>query len=90
VIGPLRTAFELGLRCSRVPLDLVLQVSGRTDSIHELRLDRAEAGVRSAVGAVLGDEELREQGQRGLAVAREREEAARARHERDDADGWTT
>jgi hypothetical protein len=90
VTGSLRTAFELALRGSRVPLDLALQVTGRTGSIHELRLDRAEAGVRSAVGAVLGDEELREQGQRGLRVAEEREEADRLRRERSDDDGWTT
>jgi hypothetical protein len=90
VTGPLRTAFELALRGSRVPLDLALQVTGRTDSILELRLDRAEAGVRSAVGAVLGDEELREQGRRGLRVAEERGEADRLRRERADDDGWTT
>jgi hypothetical protein len=75
--GPLRTAFDLGLRCSRVPLDLTLEVAGRRDSIHQLRLDRAEAGVRSAVGALLGDDELRAQGRRGLELAAERETAAR-------------
>jgi hypothetical protein len=80
--GPLRTAFDLTLRASRVPLDLTLRVAGRADTIHELRLDRAEAGMRSVVGAVLGDAELSEQGARGLAVAQEREAAARARRER--------
>lgn len=73
--GFARTAFDLVLRCSRVPLDLTLQVTGHRDSIHELRLDRAEAGVRSTVGALLGDEELREQGRRGLEIAAERESA---------------
>jgi hypothetical protein len=87
VIGPLRTAFELTLRGSRVPLDLALQVTGRGDSIHELRLDRAEAGIRSLAGALLGDAELSEQGERGLAVAAEREGAA---HEAAELDGWTT
>lgn len=88
--GHLRTAFELGLRGSRVPLDLALQLTGRRDSIHELRIDQAEAGVRSAVGAVLGDAELQEQGRRGLEIAREREDATRAARERADMDGWTT
>jgi hypothetical protein len=82
VTGPLRTAFDLALRGSRVPLDLTLRVVGRADTIHELRLDRAEAGVRSIVGAVLGDEELSEQGARGLAVASERETAALALRKR--------
>jgi hypothetical protein len=87
VIGPLRTAFELALRGSRVPLDLTLQVTGRRDTMHELRLDRAEAEVRNLVGTVLGDAELREQGERGLTLAAERQEAARTAA---DADGWTT
>jgi hypothetical protein len=87
VIGPLRTAFELALRGSRVPLDVTLQLTGRRDSMHELRVDRAEAGVRTVVGSLLGDEELREQGERGLELAAEREDAAR---ESADADGWTT
>lgn len=90
MIGPLRTAFELGLRGSRVPVDLALRATGRADSIHELRVDRAEAGVRSAVGAILGDEELRAQGRRGIELAREREDAERVRRERADLDGWTT
>ena len=46
--------------------------------------------MRSAVGAVLGDEELRAQGRRGIELAREREDAERARRERADLDGWTT
>jgi hypothetical protein len=87
VIVPLRTAFELTLRGSRVPLDLTLQLTGRRDSIHELRIDRAEAEVRNLVGTLLGDAELREQGERGLTLAAEREDAARAAA---DADGWTT
>jgi hypothetical protein len=87
VIGPLRTAFELALRGSRVPLDVTLQVTGRRDSMHELRIDRAEAEVRNIVGTVLGDAELREQGERGLTLAAERQDAARAAT---DADGWTT
>jgi hypothetical protein len=87
VFGPLRTAFELALRGSRVPLDVTLQLTGRRDSMHELRVDRAEAGVRTVVGSLLGDEELREQGERGLELAAEREDAARASA---DADGWTT
>jgi hypothetical protein len=87
MIGPLRTTFELALRGGRMPLDLALQVTGQGDSIHELRIDRAEAGVRTVVGSVLGDDELREQGQRGLDLAAERESAARAA---DDDDGWTT
>jgi hypothetical protein len=87
VIGPLRTAFELALRGSRVPLDVTLQVTGRRDSMHELRIDRAEAEVRNIVGTVLGDPELREQGERGLTLAAERQDAARAAA---DADGWTT
>jgi hypothetical protein len=82
VTGPLRTAFDLALRGSRVPFDLTLRVVGRADTIHELRLDRAEAGVQSIVGAVLGDEELSEQGTRGLAVASERETAALALRKR--------
>jgi hypothetical protein len=90
VTVPLRTAFELGLRGSRMPLDLALRVTGRADSIHELWVDRAEAGVRTAVGAVLGDEELSEQGRRGLEIARAREDAARARREAAELDGWTT
>jgi hypothetical protein len=87
VIGPLRTAFELALRGSRVPLDVTLQLTGHRDSMHELRVDRAEAGVRTVVGSLLGDEELRTQGERGLEIAAEREDAAR---DRADAEGWTT
>jgi hypothetical protein len=87
VIGPLRTAFELALRGSRVPLDVTLQLTGHRDSMHELRVDRAEAGMRTVVGSLLGDEELRGQGERGLELAAEREDAAR---ERADAEGWTT
>jgi hypothetical protein len=76
MIGPLRSAFDLGLRSSRMPLDAALHLTGRSNTIHQLRLDRAEAGVRIAVGSLLGDEELLAQGERGMDAAHDRERAA--------------
>ena len=56
--------------------------------MHELRVDRAEAGVRTVVGSLLGDEELRAQGERGLSWRGTRGPSAPARAR--DLDGWTT
>jgi hypothetical protein len=79
--GPAKTLFDVGLRLTRAPVDLTLQLAGRTDSTLELTVDRLEAGVRSATGVLFGDEELREQGARGRLATRERERAVGLREE---------
>ncbi len=79
--GPAKTLFDVGLRLSRTPVDLTLQITGRTDTALELTVDRLEAGVRSATGVLFADEELREQGARGRIATRERERAAGLREE---------
>jgi hypothetical protein len=79
--GPAKTLFDVGLRLSRTPVDITLQLAGRTDTALELTVDRLEAGVRSATGVLFGDEELREQGARGRIATRERERAAGLREE---------
>jgi hypothetical protein len=79
--GPAKTLFDVGLRLSRTPVDLTLQIAGRTDTTLELTVDRLEAGVRSATGVLFGDKELREQGARGRIATRERERAASLREE---------
>lgn len=79
--GPAKTLFDVGLRLLRTPVDITLQLAGRTDTALELTVDRIEAGVRSATGAIFGDEELKEQGARGRIATRERERAAGLREE---------
>jgi hypothetical protein len=74
--GPAKALFEIGLRSSRLPLDAALHLAGRSDSPLQLEIDRLEAGVRSAAGALFDDDELRAQGERGLRATREREVAA--------------
>jgi hypothetical protein len=69
--GPAKTAFDLGLRCGRMPLDIALRVTGRGDSRLELGLDRVEAGMRSAAGVLFADQELKDQGQRGRIATRD-------------------
>jgi hypothetical protein len=79
--GPAKALFDVGLRLSRTPVDITLQIAGRTDTALELTVDRLEAGVRSATGVLFGDEELKEQGSRGRIATRERERAAGLREE---------
>jgi hypothetical protein len=79
--GPARALFDVGLRLSRTPVDITLQVAGRTDTTLELTVDRLEAGVRSAAGVLFADEELKAQGARGRLATRERERAAGLREE---------
>jgi hypothetical protein len=73
--GPAKTLFDVGLRLTRTPVDITLQVTGRTDTALELTVDRLEAGVRSATGVIFGDDELKEQGARARIATRERERA---------------
>lgn len=79
--GPAKTLFDVGLRLTRTPVDITLQITGRTDTALELTVDRLEAGVRSATGVLFADEELKEQGARGRTATRERERAAGLREE---------
>jgi hypothetical protein len=79
--GPAKTLFDVGLRLSRTPVDITLQLAGRTDTALELTVDRLEAGVRSATGVLFADDELKEQGARGRIATRERERAAGLREE---------
>jgi hypothetical protein len=79
--GPAKALFDVGLRLSRTPVDITLQITGRTDTALELIVDRLEAGVRSATGVLFADEELKEQGARGRIATRERERAAGLREE---------
>jgi hypothetical protein len=79
--GPAKSLFDVGLRLSRTPVDITLQLTGRTDTTLELTVDRLEAGVRSATGVLFADEELKEQGARGRIATRERERAAGLREQ---------
>jgi hypothetical protein len=74
--GPAKVLFDLGLRSSRLPLDAMLHLAGRSDSPLQLEVDRLEAGVRTAAGIFFDDDELRAQGERGLSATRDRETAA--------------
>ena len=73
---PAKVLFDLGLRSSRLPLDAALHLAGRSDSHLQLVVDRLEAATRSAAGILFDDDELRRQGERGLATTRDRERAA--------------
>jgi hypothetical protein len=79
---PAKVLLDLGLRSSRLPLDIALHVTGRSDSRLQLSVDRLEEATRSAAGALFDDDELRRQGERGLNATADRERAAGLRDDR--------
>ena len=55
-----RTAIGGTIKLARLPVDMAVKLTGRggDDSPAGISLDRAEAGVRSAAGQILRDEEM--------------------------------
>src|SRR3981081_1668991 len=78
-----RTALGGYLKLVRMPIQGMLALGGGGDSAAagKLVLDRVEAAVRGAAGAVLGDDALRADGRRRSEAADERERALRLRAE---------
>jgi len=77
-----RAAIDRWLRMARLPFDTVAHLlpenPGPRDAA-SLVIDRADATVRAAVGGLLNDEELRDDGLRRRAAADERERAIELR-----------
>ena len=80
-----RTAIGGGLSLTRLPLDTVLRFAGNGGSAAVVRLavDRADAAARTLLGALLGDEELQDDGARLSAAADERARAISLRRQAD-------
>jgi hypothetical protein len=78
-----RTALTGYLKLVRTPLDAAIGLlPGNGDGAKptaQLAVDRADATIRSVAGALFGDTELREDGERRHQAAREREHALRLR-----------
>jgi dTMP kinase len=75
-----RAAIDGSLRLARVPVDLVTGVLPNAEPVG-LAVDRADAGVRDALGRVLRDEQLQDEAERRRIAADERERALRLRAE---------
>ena len=81
-----RAAIGTTLRLSRLPLDAAIAVlpsGGRAGQPAKLRLDLADARVRSTVAALMGDHEMREDARRREAAARDRQRALDLRDKAD-------
>src|SRR5256885_16118718 len=78
-----RKALEGYIKLVRLPVDGMLALTGGGDSAAavKLALDRVEATVRGAAGAMLGDHALRADARRRREAAGERERALRLRAE---------
>jgi hypothetical protein len=78
-----RRALEGYIKLVRLPVDGMLALTGGGDSAAavKLALDRVEATVRGAAGAMLGDDALRADARRRREAAGERERALRLRAE---------
>src|SRR6476659_676897 len=74
-----KTNFNSSIQLARAPFDITLGALGGSDSSAKHLLDRAEAGARSANGALFRDDELREEGRMVLLATKERERAVELR-----------
>jgi hypothetical protein len=73
-----RTALDRSVKLARLPLDSTLRVLGRNKGTGpaaraDVAVDRIDAAVREVGGAVLGDEQLRDEAGRRRTAADERE-----------------
>src|ERR1700760_2842873 len=78
-----KTVIDRSLKLARAPFDLALGAAGAEDSSAKRLLDRIEAGARSATGTVVGDDELRREGDDLRLATAERERASDLREQAD-------
>src|SRR5436305_14530836 len=71
--------FNSSIKLARTPADIALGALGGSESQAKNLIDRAEAGARSATGALFADRELREEGRAALLATKERERATELR-----------
>ncbi|HEX5762903.1 MAG TPA: hypothetical protein VFY04_07265 [Solirubrobacterales bacterium] len=76
-----KTAVDRSLKLTRLPLDMAIGVAGASRSPAKLAVDRMDAAVRGAAGAVLGDRQMQGEAKLREAAAEERERAMKLREE---------
>jgi dTMP kinase len=76
-----RTAITSYLEAIKWPVETGLRLAGREDGPAALAVDRVDGTVRTVIGGVLRDEQLRQDGNRRLTAVEERTRAIRLRVE---------